>query len=81
MSIEVGDVFRNEGEHVSCLVICADNPWGEGFEYRILCWHGNKDSRYHDLRWIPESILLSKHYVKIGHIDISLLAEEKEDDS
>lgn len=76
MSIEVGDVFQNEREHESCLVIYADNPWGEGFEYRVLCWHGNKDSRYHDLRWVPESILLSKHYVKIGHIDISLLREK-----
>ena len=74
MSIEVGDVFRNEGEQTSYLVIDTDNPWDDGDECKVLYLQRDEDSfRYYHLSWIPKSILLSKHYAKIGHIDISLL--------
>lgn len=74
MPIEVGDVFRNEGEQATYLVVDNDNPWDEGIEYKVLyLQRGTDSSRFYNLCWIPESILLSKHYVKIGHIDISLL--------
>lgn len=74
MSIEVGDVFRNEKEQATCLVVDNENPWDEGVEYKVLyLQRGADSSRFYNLCWIPESILLSKHYVKIGRIDISLL--------
>lgn len=78
MSIEVGDVFRNEKEHESCLVIDTDNPWDEGVECKVLYLQRDKDSfRYYHLSWTPERLLLGQNYVKIGHIDISILMEEE----
>ena len=82
MSIEVGDVFWNEKERASYLVLDTDNPWDEGVEYKFLRLNRDEDSfRYYALTWIPESILLSQNgqsYVKIGRIDISLFMGQKE---
>ena len=82
MSIEIGDVFWNEKERASYLVIDTDNPWDEGIEYKFLRFHCDEDCiSYYALTWIPKSILLSQNgqsYVKIGHIDISLFMDQKE---
>jgi len=83
MSIEVGDVFWNEKEQASYLVLDTDNPWDEGVECKFLrLLHRDEDSfRYYTLIWIPERILLSQNgqsYVKIGHIDISLFIGREE---
>lgn len=44
MSIEIGDVLRNEKEQASYLVIDTDNPWDEGVEYKVLSLQKDEDS-------------------------------------
>ena len=79
MSIEVGDVFWNEKERASYLVLDTDNPWDEGIEYKFLRFHCDEDCiPYYALTWIPEKLLLGQYYKKIGHIDISLFMGQKE---
>lgn len=83
--IKIGDVLWSDLERASCLVIDVDKPWEEEIEYAVLyIEYGDgkylsRDEFYHAIKWIPESILCSKHWRKVGYIDISILYEGKHD--